>query len=396
MTAIEPRRLATNWIEVDLDAIAHNTRALHERSQKKTRLMAVVKGDGYGHGAFEVARACIDAGATWLGVASAWEGAALRNRGFSCPILVLGVTPTPAADFAAAHHLSLATYCPETVAAVGQAARLRGIEIGLHLKVDSGMGRIGLRDEQQVLDLATFIATVPGVRLEGTFTQMAMGEIEDKTTTHNQFANFQRIVSALRDHGFDPGITHVSNSAVTIDLPEFCCDLVRPGLSLYGIHPSPAQKNTIDLKPALQWKTYINQIKDLPENVGVSYNHKYVTSRAMTVAQIPIGYADGYRRQLTNKGQVIVAGHKVPVLGAVCMDQTMIDVTGLDVRPGDEVVLLGRQGSHSITVEDLCEQLNTIPQEIFALIGRRTARFYRKDNAVSSIAPAIISDPGNI
>ena len=339
--------------------------------------MAVVKADAYGHGAVPVSKAALEAGATWLGVAVPEEAAPLRAAGITSRILVLGPIAPDQADLVVALDLDQTVSDPSHAEAVDRVARARGRVISLHLKVDTGMHRVGIRP-QQVQSVAERIAALRSVRLVGLMTHLAAAEAEDPAFAREQLARFAEAERGLAAAGVRVSVRHAANSAALIFLPEARLDLVRPGIMLYGCHPRGRQQHIKPLlTPALRLRTVISHIQEVARGDSVSYGRTFVAPRDLCVATLPVGYADGYGRLLSNQGHVLIRGLRVPIVGRVCMDMTMVDVTGVpDVRVGDEVVLIGRQGAEEITADDVAELQGTISYEVLCRIGPRVPRIY--------------------
>lgn len=389
---VDPSTTRT-WTEVDLDAISHNLRLLAGQTAPGAETMAVVKADGYGHGALEVSRAALGAGASWLGVAMLDEALALRRAGVVAPILVLGYTAPSVAAEAVAGDVSLAVYRREALDVLDEAGRRLGQRARVHVKVDTGMGRIGLQPEEAV----AFCREVAGrqwVTLEGVFTHFAAADSRDKAYTLRQFQRFTEVLEALEKGGIRVPFRHAANSAATIDLPETHLDLVRVGIALYGLQPSDELTHRLPLHPAMTWKTRVVHVKEAPRGAAISYGGTFETQRPSTIVTLPVGYADGYSRSWSNRGRVLLAGQRVPVVGRVCMDHTMVDATalmeaGLDIRVGDEAVLMGRQGEAFLSADGLAEGLGTISYEIVCLVGKRVPRVYLKGGRTVGVSSAL-------
>ena len=364
--------------EIDLSAIAANVALACRLAGPETRVMAVVKADAYGHGAVPVARVALAAGATWLGVAIPEEAVPLRAAGIASRILVLGPVAPDQADLVAAHDLDQCVSDQAQAEALDRAARACGRVLGIHLKVDTGMGRVGLRP-RELHGVAEKIRALPSVRLAGLMTHFADAEAEEPGFAREQLARFAdaaRDLPAVPQGGMP--LRHAANSAALLFLPEARLDLVRPGIMLYGYHPrGPRGGPEPPLRPALRLRTAISQIRDVAQGESVSYGRTFVAPRDLRVATLPVGYADGCGRLLSNRGQVLIRGQRVPIVGRVCMDMTMVDVSGLpDVRVGDEAVLIGRQGADEITADEVAELQGTISYEILCRIGPRVPRIY--------------------
>lgn len=347
--------------------------------------MAIVKANGYGHGALRVAEAALSAGAGSLGVAFLDEALQLRHGGFTCPIFVMGYTEPAGYAVAIQHGIDLTFYDLHNLREVGERATELKQSAYIHIKVDTGMGRLGLIDEQELIYMVKYIENHPYLEWRGLFTHYACADEQDKQSTIQQADRFQQTITALKKEGFKLPLVHAGNSATGIDLPELTFDMVRLGISLYGFYPSEdVKRDQIALQPALSWKTKIVQLKEVPANTPISYGGTYRTKGVERIATLPVGYADGYTRLLTGKGEVLVRGHRVPVVGRICMDQMMINVTDiLDVKLEDEVVLIGSQGNETVSAEEMATWIGTINYEIPCKIGLRVPRIYlQKDTVV--------------
>ncbi len=355
--------------EIDLAALAHNVQELRRCTRPQAQLMAVVKADGYGHGAVPVARCALAAGATWLGVAVVEEAMALRQAGLTAPILVLGWVPPEQVGLAVAHDLQIACYDLDVARALAAAGGG-----SVHVKVDTGMGRLGIRPEE-VLE---FVRALPdGVQPDGIFTHFARADDPASGHTEMQLATFRGVLATLAAAGVCPRWRHAANSAGIMLYPESHYDLVRMGIAMYGLAPDPALDWPAELRPALSLKSRISHLKEMRPGEVVSYGSTWTARGGERVATIPVGYADGYRRLFTNQGQVLVGGQRCRVVGRVCMDQTMVWLPAdVPAAVGDAVVLLGRQGDGAITADDWAGALDTINYEIVCLIGSRVARVY--------------------
>ena len=363
--------------EVDLDAIRHNVRQFRRHLPKSVRLMAVVKADAYGHGAVPAARAALSAGADSLAVAFLDEALELRAAGVSAPILVMGYTPPRAVGEAVRNDVTLTVYSEEVVEALGCQVAREGRSVDVHVKVDTGMGRIGLLEEDFPAFLRHF-ARFPRLRIGGVYTHFACADEPDKGYTHFQHRCLLRFLDQLREAGMDTPLVHCSNSAAAIALPEYRHALVRIGIGMYGYYPSEElNRRVIRLKPALTLKTRIVRLKRPPKGTGISYGKTVTVDGSRWIATIPVGYADGLSRRLSNRGSALVKGRRVPIVGRVCMDQTMLDVTeAMPVSVGDEVVLYGRQGDEVICVDEVARLLDTISYEVTCAVGWRVPRVY--------------------
>ncbi|WP_027717068.1 alanine racemase [Desulfovirgula thermocuniculi] len=366
---------ARTWAEVDLEAIGHNLREIKKLLRPGVRVMAVVKADGYGHGALEVARAALGEGASFLGVATVEEGIKLRKAGLTSPILVLSSCPPEQADLIMAHDLTPAVFSPAQAEALAREAFNRGRKVKVHLKVDTGMGRLGLRGPEEAAAFCRRISSWP-LEIEGIFTHFACAEEPSKEKSSRQLEGFREVLKRLEEEGVCPPLRHAANSAAALEFPPAHLDMVRIGISLYGYHPRGKGAGGPDLRPALSWKAKITQVKRLPPGSPLSYGWTYTTSAEEIIATVPVGYADGYRRALSNRGWVLVRGKRAPVVGRVCMDQLMIRLDE-EVAPGTQVTLLGCEGEESITADDLASWVDTISYEVLTSIGPRVPRIYR-------------------
>ena len=360
--------------EIHLPALRHNLQEVMRRVGT-TAVLAVVKANAYGHGAVPVSQTLLAAGAQQLGVATVEEGLELRNAGITAPILVMGGVYD---DVPVMQHANLTPVLPSR-GAVETAARFadpHAFPLPVHLKVDTGMSRLGVTPEEALALLRS--GWPPNLHLAGVMSHLAAADEPDGGATERQLARFRAFLEAIRAAGLKVPTAHIANSAAILRFPSSRFDLVRPGLMLYGY--STGSSTAADLHPVLTWKTRIVQIKRVEAGQPVSYGGTFIAPRPSTLAVLPVGYADGYNRALSNKGHVLIAGRPAPVVGRVCMDLTMVDVTDHpSVHPGDEAVLLGRQGSAAITADNLATWQNTISYEILCQIGLRAARVYRED-----------------
>ena len=362
------------WVEVDLDAIAANVRQLGNIVGPSIRIMAVLKADGYGHGAVKVARTALNNGVQWLGVACLGEALALREAGIEAPILILGYSPAWQSRDIVLHHLRATVFGQETAAAIDQAAHDLGRKARVHIKVDTGMGRLGLLPDETP-ELVSRLADMEHLEVEGLFTHFSDADAEDLGYTRWQLDRFDGLLATLQERGLRPPLVHAANSAATLRLPRSHYDMVRVGIALYGLDPSPAAPCPKGFRSAFAFKCEVAQVKELPPGHYVSYGRTYRTERPTTIAVIPVGYADGFRRAPTTWQEVLVRGQRAPIIGRVCMDQTVIDVSHIPgVRQGDQVVLIGQQGENRITVDEVAAQLGTINYEVVSEILARVPR----------------------
>ena len=362
------------WVEIDLEAIAHNVRQIVARVGAGVDVLAVLKADGYGHGALKVARTALNNGATWLGVACLSEASDLRRAGIEAPILILGYTPAWQAREAVLTEVATTVFTQEVAEALSRAAVDLGRTARLHVKVDTGMGRLGLLP-QEVLPFLRQVSALPGVQVEGIFSHLSDADAEDLNYTRGQLACFEEVLASLRAHRLLPPHVHLANSAAILRLPESHYNMVRLGIALYGLAPSPAVPCPPGFRAALSFKCQVAQVKDLPAGSDIGYGRTFRTARPSRIAVIPVGYADGFRRGPTHWGEVLVRGQRAPIVGRVCMDQTMIDVTDIPaVRQGDEVVLIGSQGDEQISADQVARRLGTVNYEVVSEILARVPR----------------------
>lgn len=365
------------WVEVDLSAIGNNARQLKALVGPRVRLLATLKADAYGHGALKVALTVLHNGASMLGVATVSEATLLRKAGINAPILVFGYVPLWQMREAVRLGLTITLYAVESAQALSRAALALGQTVKVHVKIDTGMGRLGIRAEQvdDVLTLLHEISVLPGIELEGIYTHFAVADAEDLTHARMQLARFHSVLRVLEAAHLRPPLVHAANSAATISLPEAHFDMVRPGIALYGLDPSAEVRLPEGFRAALSFKTQVAQVKVIPAGECISYGCIYTTERPMHVAVLPVGYADGFRRAPANWGSVLIHGQEAPLLGRICMDQCMVDVSHIpQTRMGDEVVLIGRQGMATLSAEQVAQRLGTINYEVVSEILARVPR----------------------
>lgn len=361
------------WVEIDLDAIANNVNLLAKLAAP-AKVMAILKADAYGHGMLKVARTALNNGACWVGVATLGEAIRLRRRGVDAPILVLSYMPAWQAHEAITHNVSATVFSEEIVDAFSRAAQDLNKNARVHVKVDTGMGRLGLLPHQ-LLPFMEKLARKPGVIVEGLYTHFATADEPDLSQTHDQLRCFNELLAQLDQAGLRPPLVHAANTAGLLNVPEAKFDLVRPGISIYGLNPSVHTRLPEGFQPALTFKSTIGQVKTLPPNSPVGYGAEYHTQGEETIAIIPVGYADGFRRTPYHWGEVLVKGQRAPLVGRVSMDQCAINVSRIaNVRQGDEVILIGRQGSEEITAEEIGEKSGTFNYEVVCQLLARVPR----------------------
>lgn len=365
------------WAEVNLDNIKFNLNQVKKNVPEETLIMAVVKADAYGHGVIPVAEAAVEAGADRLAVALPEEGRDLREAGFELPIQILGEVLPGQVSILVNNELIPTISKIETVELLNKLAEEKGITKKVHVKVDTGMGRIGVFPDNAV-DFIKEIMSFNNIEVEGLMTHFAKADEEDKEYTYNQWDQFQMVIDRLAEENIEIPIKQAANSATIIDLPHMALNMVRPGIMMYGLRPSHEVDQDFTLKPALSWKAKIVYLKEVPPGTGISYGATYITEDKAKIATIPMGYADGYSRLLSNKGEVLVNGQRAPIRGRVCMDQFMVEVTHIDdVEIGDEVVLIGKQGDAEFSATEMADIIGTINYEITCDITKRVPRIYK-------------------
>ncbi|MBI9089512.1 MAG: alanine racemase [Desulfobacterium sp.] len=375
------------WKQIDLDAIGHNLRVLKSLTRPGTAVMAVVKADGYGHGAVRVAKTALENGADHLAVARFHEALELREAGITAPILILGYTREDEIDRLMDHEFTFTVYDLETAQMLSKKAVARGNTIKAHLKIDTGMGRLGILPDarrsppgvtgEAVAEVAT-IAGLKGLELEGLYTHFASADSSDKAYANYQYNVFKGFIGELKAQGMEFPLVHSANSAAFLEMPQSHFNMVRIGITMYGLAPSGEVKiDHLGLKPAMEIHSIITSVKKVPKAFKVGYGMTYVTKTETKIAAVPVGYADGYSRQLSSKGSMLVRGKRAPIAGKICMDQTLIDVGAIPgVKPGDRVVILGIQAEEAITADEIAGLTNTINYEVVSSLTARVPKCY--------------------
>ncbi|MBO5484119.1 MAG: alanine racemase [Lachnospiraceae bacterium] len=362
---------------INLDAIYQNVVNAKKLLNPKTKIMAVIKADGYGHGAVPVAETLnpiVDA----YGVAILEEGVELRQAGITKPILILGYTPQPLYEPMIQYEIATAVFDWDMAQKMSETAQKMGKPAHIHIKLDTGMSRIGFTQDEESLEMIKKIAGLPGILIDGCFTHFARMDEKDKTRAKMQFQRYIDFVQKIEEEGIVIPIKHASNSAGIIEMPEVNLDMVRDGISVYGMYPSEeVQKERLQLAPAMEVKSWVSFVKTLEPGVQVGYGGTFTTTRETRVATVPVGYADGYPRALSNRGRVLIHGQSAKILGRVCMDQFMVDVTDIpDVVQGDEVTLTGHDGEEYISIEEVADMAYSFNYEFVCDIGKRVPRVY--------------------
>ena len=380
------------YLEINLDNLISNYNEIRKIVNPNTKIMPVIKANAYGHGSIELAKLYEQIGADRLAVSIITEAVELRKAGIKLPIQLLSYTPEWQLELVVDYDIIQGIYSYKDAKLLSDVAKTKGKVAKIHIKIDSGMGRIGFLPNEDSIAEIVKISELPNIEIEGMFTHFAKADEKDKTFTRIQYERFKWVSDKLEEKDINLKIKHVSNSASIIDLPEYNLDLVRPGIILYGFYPSEdVKKDKINLKQAMTLKAKISNIKTVPKATGISYGHIYSTDKESLIATIPIGYADGYTRMLTGKGYVCIKDRRVPIVGRICMDQMMIDVTDIDdLNIGDEVVLFGYDNDNYPRVDDLASLLGTINYEFICMMGRRIPRVYIKDHQIVEIKDYLI------
>lgn len=378
--------LKRTWADINMDAIDHNFRAIRNALKPGVKMCCVVKADAYGHGAPMVAREYQRLGADWFAVSNLEEAIQLRRCAITRPILILGYTPPQNAEELSELNISQTVLSLDYARQLSRYAQEANVTVNIHLKVDTGMSRIGFlyqnpeRDGASLDEMET-AARLPGLAPEGIFTHFAVSDDGDQgeNFTLAQYDCFRKAVEAMEARGLHFAVRHCANSGAVLDYPELQLDMVRPGIILYGMEPSESIRHPLDLQPAMELKTVISQKKEIPAGATVSYGRTFTASQGTVVATVPIGYADGYPRHFSGKAQMLVRGKRAPIIGRVCMDQLMLDVTDIPgVEEGDVVTVFGRDGDAFLPVDELAALNDTIHYEMVCLVGKRVPRIYWK------------------
>lgn len=379
------------WIEVNLDAIKKNIRAIRRHIPEQTKIMAVVKANAYGHGSAGVARHALEYGATSLAVAILEEGIVLRKAGIVAPILVLGFTPLSRVKEAIAWNIELSAFQADWIKKADKMVKSTGFSnrLNIHINVDTGMGRLGVRTKSGLLSVVKALKESSSLAWTGIFTHFSTADEPDHTLTKKQHELFINHLDYLKEQGFELPTVHMSNTAATIAFPEYSADMIRLGIGMYGLYPSAyiRQLNRVKLVPALSLKSRFSYVKTmLTEPFTISYGATYIAKRGEVIGTIPIGYADGYSRALSNRGFVLYRGRRLPVAGRVTMDQLMVSLGERSGKQGDEVVIYGKQENGEITVDEVAEMLGTINYEVVATLSNRIPRLFLEKGVVVEIS----------
>lgn len=359
------------WLEINLDAIAHNVRIIKQVVGKNTQIIAVVKANAYGHGAVEVSETLLENGVTMLGVGVIEEGIVLREAGIKAPILICGLTMNDQIEPLVMYNLT-ATVCKlKTIQTLSRIASKNKKRVRVHIKIDTGMGRLGI-PSTDTLNFVKKINQMKNIEIEGIFTHFAATNEEDRNYTRKQFEKYKKALLELERERINIPLKHVANSAAILNSSSFHLDAVRPGIIIYGLFPWPETKRTVQLRPTAEFKTKIVFLKEVPAGKSIGYGRTYSTTKPTRVATLPVGYADGYSWLLSNNGEVLVRGERAPIIGKICMDLCMIDVTHIGgVQIGDEVVLWGKQGSRMVSVQEIAQKTGNIVYEVICMVDKK-------------------------
>ncbi|MFA5527031.1 MAG: alanine racemase [Peptostreptococcales bacterium] len=376
------------WAEINIDNLIHNIKKVREHVDQETHIAAVIKANAYGHGALEIAHILLENGADVLAVSSVREAIEIRKRYSKAQTLVLGYNLDENIKEAIEYGVIQTVYSYEQAVKYSKMAEEIGMGISIHIKIDTGMNRIGFYTDAKALEEIIKISKLPNVKINGIFSHFAVADEKSKEFTYKQYERFTQFIKELEARNIKIPMKHIANSASLMDTPEMNMDMVRAGIILYGLYPSnEVSKDGWDLKPVMSLKTKVSHIKVLNEDGGISYGLLYHGKKDQRIATIPIGYADGYTRLLSGKSQVIIKGQRANIVGQICMDQCMVDISHIpDVKIGDEVLLFGTDGENILPVEELASAIGTINYEIVCMVGRRVPRIYIKDNRVVEIA----------
>ncbi len=374
------------WAEIDLDAIAYNTRNIKKLIGDKD-LIAVVKANCYGHGVIDIIPTLLENGVSRFAVAMISEALEIRDNKITAPVMILGFTPLYLGEELINNNIEQTVYDLDYAKELSKIALTLNKKAKIHIAIDTGMGRIGFLPNEKSIDNITEICSLEGIEVIGIFTHFSTSDEKDKEYSHEQFTKMLSVMDTLKKRGIDIPLKHVANSGAIIDLPDTYLDAVRAGIILYGYYPSDEiDKNNLALKPALTLKATITNVKTLEKDMYVSYGRTFKTSNETIVATIPVGYADGYLRKLAENGKVIIKGEFAPIIGRICMDQFMIDVTNIpDVKIGDEVILLGEKNDLKYNADDMAKKLDTINYEVTCMLKSRLPRVYIKDTHIINV-----------
>jgi len=379
------------WADINLNHLAHNMREVKRVTSPGTIISAVIKADGYGHGAVQIAQTLLNNGADRFAVATLSEALKLKAAFLNTEVMILGYTPNEMIDGAIVNGLIQTVYAYDQALFFNERAKAHNKVLKVHIKLDTGMKRIGMAINEETVEQILAMSQLSHLEIEGIFTHFAVADEVDKTFTREQVRRFTSIVNDLELQGLQIAIKHVSNSAAIIDLPEYNFDMVRAGIMLYGLYPSDeVDKSKVDLKQVMSLKANIAHVKSVDKGEGISYGHRYIAEKTTQIATLPIGYADGFSRGLTFKAKGIIKGVIKPIVGRICMDQCMMEVDGLQISVGDTVTLFGDSDGVEISIDTYASFLGTINYEIVCMIGKRVPRRYLMDGTVIEVVDMIL------
>lgn len=380
------RHLRPVWAEIDLDNLAHNMKEI-KKVVNNAEIMAVVKADAYGHGALDTVPELLENGADRLAVAVLTEAIEIRRSGIECPIMVLGFTPPELIDDLLRYNIEQTVYGYNFAQELSKMAVRKNKIAKVHLAVDTGMGRIGYLPNEESIEEMYNISNLPNIKIESIFSHFSSADEADKEYTKMQVERYNYFLEKLKERGMKLPKRNLSNSAAIIDLPDCNYEIVRPGIILYGYYPSnEVEHERINIKPVMSLKTNIVHIKTVQKGECIGYGRKFEADKETVIATLPVGYADGFTRILSGKAKVLIRGQFAPVIGNICMDQCMIDISHIkNAKVGDEVILIGEDGNNKITADEIGELLGTISYEVVCVIGKRVPRVYIKDGKVTKI-----------
>ena len=378
------------WAQISLDAIASNFKNIRKITSKNAKIMAVIKADAYGHGVFQIAKTLLENGADAFAVAILDEAKQLRRLGFDVPILILGNTNREFCDELIEYNVMPTVSSYDMAKAMSDAAQKKNTTAKIHIKLDTGMSRLGFvcdeKNASATIEKIKKIASLPNIEIDGIFTHLSCADEDEDEYTFMQYERFMKICDALMQSGVHIGKRHICNSAAIVLYPHMHLDMVRLGIVLYGLHPSPRTEGKIALEGAMSIKARVTFVKNIEEKIGVGYGKEYITNTPVTLATIPIGYADGYSRLLAKKASMLHNGKKLSVVGRICMDQCMIDATNADnINVDDVVTIIGKDGDECISAAELATQMGTINYEIVCIVGKRMPRVYTVGDSVVDV-----------
>lgn len=379
------------WAEVNLDHIAHNIREVRRVTKKDALVTAVIKADAYGHGAVELGQTLLDNGADRFAVATLSEAVQLRKYYADTEILVLGYTPDNSADLVLKSGLIQTLYSLEQAEAFNQIAKSLDKRVKIHIKLDTGMHRLGFKADAESVEAIEAITKLSHIEVEGIYTHFAVADEVDKSYTLKQVKKYNEVIDGLEAKDIHIPIKHVSNSAAIIDLPDLNYNMVRAGIMLYGLYPSAdVKKQNVSLREAMSLKAELSHVKMLEDGMGISYGLHYKTEGTTQIGTLPIGYADGFTRLYSFKAQGLIHGERKPIVGRICMDQCMIELNGIDAKRGDVVTLFGRDGDALISIDDVADYVGTINYEVVCMIDKRVPRVYTKDSRIVKVRDYVL------